>query len=249
MSATTAETEPDFTGRLLNALQEDEFVLHAQSIVPLVPQADGRGFNEVFVRFQEEDDKLLPPGMFLPVLEEVGMLPVLDRWVINRMARHVRAGLKQNSTWNVPRYVVNLSDDTLEDKEFGEYVLQYAGDSYLSGGVLGFDISCESALGHLESLIELMEDLRPHGCSLTVAGYDGNHDVIPELKILEPDYVKITAPRVDPARVPEISRVCHEIGAQTIAEQVENAKVLDHLRRCKVDFAQGFGLAKVKPLE
>ena len=83
----------DITDRLLSALQEDEFVLHSQAILPLIPQTDGRGFNEIFIRFQEEDEKLLPPGSFFPMLEEVGMLPFLDRWVINRLARFVRAGL------------------------------------------------------------------------------------------------------------------------------------------------------------
>ena len=46
----------------------------------------------------------------------------------------------------------------------------------------------------------------------------------------------------------EINRMCHELGAQTIAEHVEDSQVLDHLRRCKIDFGQGFELAKVEPL-
>jgi EAL domain-containing protein (putative c-di-GMP-specific phosphodiesterase class I) len=240
--------DDDTVDRLLSAMQEDEFVLHSQAIVPLVPQTDGRKFSEIFIRYQEEDAQLLPPGTFFPVFEEVGILPLLDRWVVNRMARHVRAGLERDSLWKVPRYIVNLSDETLADEEFGAYVLQYADKSYLSGGVIGFDISCDSALANLESVLELMDGLRPHGCSLTVAGFDGNEDVLPALKVLEPDFVKINASKVDPARVPEINRTCHELGVQTIAEQVENPQVLDHLRRCKVDFAQGFGLAKVEPL-
>lgn len=238
----------DINNRLMTALQEDEFVLHSQPIVALVPQTDDRAFNEIFIRFREEDTKLLPPGMFLPVLREAGMLPVLDRWVVNRIARHVRSGLRIDSLWNVPRYIVNLSDETLADDDFGEYVLQYADDSYLSGGVLGFDISCDSALAHLESLMKLMEGLGPHGCSLTVAGFDGSAEALPKLKMLEPDFVKVDASKVDPARMAEINRICLQLGAQTIAEQVENPGSLDHLRRCKVDYAQGFGLAKVEPL-
>jgi EAL domain-containing protein (putative c-di-GMP-specific phosphodiesterase class I) len=246
------KTEPDaqkgIAERLLSALQEDEFVLYFQPIVSFTPQPDGRAFNEIFVRFQEEDAKLLPPGTFFPVLEEVGMLPYLDRWVVNRLARHVRAGLKFNPDWDVPRYMVNLSDETLADEEFGEYVLQYADDSYLSHGVLGFDISCDSAQANRESLLHLMEELRPHGCSLTVAGFDGSDATLAELKAFEPDFVKISATAVDPAKVPEINRMCHDLGAQTIAEHVEDKQVLDHLRRCKIDFGQGFGLAKVEPL-
>jgi EAL domain-containing protein (putative c-di-GMP-specific phosphodiesterase class I) len=156
--------------------------------------------------------------------------------------------LKIDLQWDVPRYIVNLSDETLADEKFGEYVLQYAADSYLSGGVLGFDIACDSAQANRESLLQLMEGLRPHGCSLTVAGFDGNDACLAELKALEPDFVKISASTIDPAKVPDINRMCHDLGAQTIAEHVENNRVLDHLRRCKTDYAQGFGLAKVEPL-
>jgi len=245
-----SEPEPrkDIAERLLSALQGDEFVLYCQPIVAFNPQPDARAFNEIFVRFQEEDDRLLPPGAFFPVLEEAGMLPDLDRWVVDRLARFVRAGLEINPDWNVPRYIVNLSDETLADQEFGTYVLRYVDTSYLSGGVLGFDISCESAMANRESLRNLMEELRPHGCSLTVAGFDGSDASLAELKTLEPDYVKISATTVDPAKVSEINRMCHELGAQTIAEHVEDSQVLDHFRRCKIDFGQGFELAKVEPL-
>ncbi|HWH46526.1 MAG TPA: EAL domain-containing protein, partial [Burkholderiales bacterium] len=79
--------------RLMASLQQDEFVLYAQSILPLVPQSGERPFQEIFVRFKEEDAKLLPPGTFFPVLEEAKLLPYLDRWVANRLARWVRSAV------------------------------------------------------------------------------------------------------------------------------------------------------------
>jgi EAL domain-containing protein (putative c-di-GMP-specific phosphodiesterase class I) len=243
-----AEPQKDIADRLMSALQQDEFVLYSQVIRALVPHADDRPFYEIFVRFKEEDAKLLPPGSFFPVLEEVGMLPYLDRWVVNRLARHVRAGLKVKPTWNVPRYIVNLSDGTLADAKFGSYVMQYVSDSYLSGGVLGFDISCDSAMANRKPLMRMMDELRPHGCTLTIAGFDGSVAMLAELKAIQPNFVKISAVGIDPAKVPDINRVCHALGAQTIAEHVENAKVLEHLRRCKIDFGQGFLIAKVEPL-
>ena len=236
------------TDRLLSALQEDEFVLYTQAILPLVPKFNGRPFNEIFIRFQEEDDKLLPPGTFFPMLEEVGMLPYLDRWVVNRMARFVRAALKVDRAWDVPRYIVNLSDETLVEGGFGDYVLKYADDSYLSAGVLGFDISIDSAVAHRQAVLTLMAKLRPHGCTLSLAGFDGTPAMVATLKGFEPNYIKFSAINADPAKIPELNKMCHDLGAQTIAEHVENIRVLDHLRRCKIDFAQGFGIGKVEPL-
>src|SRR5262252_4179515 len=92
----------DIANRLVAALQGDEFVLYAQSIVPLGSGADDWPFQEIFVRFAEEDAKLLPPGSFLPVLDEFHLLPFLDRWVVNRLARWVRSGLSIKPEWHIP---------------------------------------------------------------------------------------------------------------------------------------------------
>jgi EAL domain-containing protein (putative c-di-GMP-specific phosphodiesterase class I) len=242
------EPQKEIADRLMSALQQDEFVLYSQSIVPLVTQGDDWVFQEIFVRFKEEDAKLLPPGTFFPVLEEVGMLPYLDRWVVNRLARWVRNGLKILPDWPIPRSNVNLSDETVADAKFGTYVLQYVAGSYLSGGVLGFEVSCDSAIANREALGRLMSGLRPHGCGLTLSGFDGSDKMLELLKSLKPDFVKISARAVDPARVPEINRMCHSLRARTIAEYVENDRVLEHLRRCKVDFGQGFGISPVESL-
>jgi EAL domain-containing protein (putative c-di-GMP-specific phosphodiesterase class I) len=246
--ANETESRNDIAESLFAAMQEDKFVLHWQPIVSIDSQDEAWPLHEIFVRFKEEDDQLLPPGAFLPMLREVGLLPYLDRWVVNRLARHVRDSFRNDPQWNVPRFVVNLSDETLADRDFGNYVLQYADESYLSGGILGFDVSHLSAVAHRESLCKLMEDLRPHGCCLTVAGFDGNDSSWPELQAFEPEFVKINASGFDSEKVTDINRKCHELGAQTIAEYVEDGQMLDQLRRCHIDFAQGFGLAKVEPL-
>lgn len=242
------ETERDIAARLISALQRDEFVLYTQSIVPLTSKGDDRAFQEIFVRFKEEDAKLLPPGTFFPVLEECGLLPYLDRWVVNRLARFVRNGLKFLPDWKIPRYNVNLSNETLADPKFSDYVLKYVDNSYLSGGALGFEISCDSAMANREPLRRLMTGLRPHGCDLTVAGFDGSEALLVELKAVEPDFIKISALNVDPAKVFEINRMCHSLRARTVAENIENARVLEHLRRCKVDFGQGFEISPVELL-
>jgi len=242
------ETQRDIADRLMAALQQDEFVLYAQSIVALGSQGDGRAFQEIFVRFKEEDAKLLPPGSFFPVLEECHLLPYLDRWVVNRLARFVRSGLKFLPDWKVPRYNVNLSDETLADPKFVGYVLKYVDNSFLSGGVVGFEVSCDSAVANREPLQHLMSGLRPHGCTLTIAGFDGSKESLTELKTFQPDFVKISALSIDPAKVSEINRMCRSQQIRTIAENIENERVLEHLRRCKIDFGQGFEISQVEAL-
>src|SRR5258706_5727873 len=106
------EPQTDIVDRLFSALQEDEFVLYCQSIVSFLPHIDGRELNEIFVRFQEEDAILLPPGTIFPVIEEAGMLPYLDRWGVNRLAPLVRTSLKINTNLELPDYHLQLSGRT-----------------------------------------------------------------------------------------------------------------------------------------
>lgn len=245
---TGPDSDKDIASRLLAALQQDEFVLYAQSIVPLIAQPAGHPFQEIYVRFREEDAKLIPPGSFFPMLDDCNMLPYLDRWVVNRLARWVRSGLKLKPDWKVPRCNVNLSKDTLADAQFAQYVLKYVVDSYLTGGVLGFDIPAETAMGNSGFLLSLIAALRPHGCTFTIAGFNGSDSMLSKVEGFEPDFIKISALTLDPARLMEINRMCHAVGAKTIVEQVENARVLEHLRRCKIDFAQGFAISPVEAL-
>jgi len=234
--------------RLIAALQQDEFVLYAQNIMPLAPQAGQRRFQEIFVRFKEEDTKLLPPGTFFPVLEECKLLPYLDRWVANRLARWVRSAVSIKPNWLIPRNNVNLSDATLSDPGYGEYVRKYVDNSYLSGGALGFEIALDSAIAHEKSLRKLMTEVRPYGCSLTLSGFDGSTASFSELKDLTPNFIKISAASVSLARLSEINRKCQTLRIKTIVEHVESGKMLQYLRQSKIDFAQGFAISPVKPL-
>ena len=234
--------------RLIAALQQDEFVLYAQTIMPLAPKSGERRFQEIFVRFKEEDAKLLPPGTFFPVLEECKLLPYLDRWVANRLARWVRSAVIIKPDWVVPRSNVNLSEATLTDPEYGKYVRKYVSDSYLSNGALGFEISLDTAIAHDASVQKLMTELRPYGCSLTLSGFDGSKASFSQLKVLTPSYIKFSALSVSLAKLAEINRMCQALGIKTIVEHVESSQMLQNLRQAKIDFAQGFEISPVKAI-
>jgi EAL domain-containing protein (putative c-di-GMP-specific phosphodiesterase class I) len=250
------QEDKNIADRLVSALQGDEFVLYAQNIVPLVPGAHEWPFQEIFVRFKEEDAKLLPPGSFLPLLDEYKLLPYLDRWVVNRLARWVRTVLAIKPEWKIPRSNVNLSSATLLDPEFGRYTRKYVEDSFLSNGVLAFEVTWHDVIAHAEPLRRLIEELRPYSCGFTLAGFDGSKASYTVIETLVPDFVKISLTLThDMERVPahaekvkEIHHRCALIGVKTIAEQVESAGVLEQLRKAKIDFAQGYGVAEVKML-
>ena len=250
------ESQKNISDRLMSALQRDEFVLYVQSIIPLAAHHEGMPFQEIYVRFKEEDDKLLPPGSFFSILEESQLLPHLDRWVVNRLGRWVRSALTIKPDWLIPRSNVNLSGATLADPTFGEYVRLNVDESNLSEGALGFEISWDNATEHRDSLKRLMAELRPLGISFTVADFNGSESSFAMLEDLTPDFVKISFSIVNSVdsdqsnanQFSEISRRCELLAIKTIAEGVEDSKSLARLRLGSVDFAQGFAVSAVLPL-
>lgn len=233
--------------RVVSALQEDRFVLHAQTIAPL-SSASSQPFQEVFVRYRDEDDNLLPPGSFLYILEEHKLLAFLDRWVVNRLARWSRDLLRVRPDWKVPRSNVNLATDTIVDPEFPEYVRQHLLRSPLSQDGIGFEIDWESAVAYQDHLRRLMSELRPLGCLFTLADFDGQDVSFEMLKTFAPHLVKINATTLDLCRLAEINRRCHLLECKTIVEYVERVDALQALRSANTDFAQGFALSSVNPL-
>jgi EAL domain-containing protein (putative c-di-GMP-specific phosphodiesterase class I) len=239
--------QKNIADKLIAALKTGGFVLYAQRILDL-RATDKRPFQEVLVRFKEEEEKLLPPGTFFPMLEEYRLLPYVDRWVVSRLATWIQESRAKNPPgWVAPANGVNLSEDTLREPKFADFVAKHIQNSRLPEGTLAFEVGWDTALVHSEQLKSIMALLRPAGCRFTFAGFDGSDGSFSFLKLLKPDFVKLTYGIVKDIgralaaseRAESINQKLHAMGIKTIAEFVESHEVLDSLRVVEVDFAQG----------
>src|SRR5262249_29703925 len=144
--------------RFITQLKEENFVLFYQPIVPAAAGSQPR-FREILVRYKEEEEDLLPPGSFLPILEEEGLLHILDRWVVGRLlrwGRDVQAGGKR-----MPHCSVNLSIQTvLRDPGFGDYVLRGSQKLGISPSSIAFEIMTTDLLANREAVAKMMAPLR-----------------------------------------------------------------------------------------
>jgi Amt family ammonium transporter len=237
--------QKNIADKLISALKTGGFLLYAQQILPLA--GSERPFQEILVRFREEEEKLLPPGTFFPMLQEYRLLPYLDRWVVSRLASWVQESRARTPGWPVPANGVNLSEDTLREPKFADFVAKNIENSKLPEGVFTFELAWDTALLHAEPLKSMQAQLGPLGCRFTFAGFDGSEGSFSFLKILKPDFVKLTYGTVKDVgkglaaseKVESINSKCHAMGIKTIAEFVESQEVLDQLRLIEVDFAQG----------
>ena len=242
--------------RLVSALRQEEFVLYCQAIVPPVLGQVHRPFQELLIRFQEEEAKLLPPGLFFPLLEDYRLLPFIDRWVVSRVTQWLRTARSVRHDWEVPRNNINLSSDTLYDPHFAQFTRNHIRTADLPAGALSFEISWPDAVHHAESLRSMAAWLKETGCGFTLAEFDGREDAFATIEEFAPDFIKISSRIVGnmeravsgSAEVEFIHSRCHALGIKTIAECVESDALRQRLARIGVDYVQGFGVSIPRPL-
>jgi EAL domain-containing protein (putative c-di-GMP-specific phosphodiesterase class I) len=253
----TADDTNDTLNPLIGALRRGHYLLYCQNIQPLASQPGRvvRPYQEVLIRYLEEETRLLPPGMFFPVLQELGLMALLDCWVVSQVLKLQQAGIAGRPGWIAPRNSINLAEDSVIDPEFADFVVAQLAKWNPSADTLSFEVLEVVALSHIEALLDLISTLAPRGCSFGIGSFKGSPEQMTLLDTLPLAFVKIDGSLIrkilvsqaDQARVARIHKRCHELGIVTIAELVEDLETLTLLTDMGVDYAQGFQISQPAP--
>lgn len=251
ISDITGWSQPE--AKLAHAFAHDHFILFYQTILKLAPGGDNRSHIEIFVRLQEEELNLTPPGTFLPILEHYNFGPRLDRHVVHKtLAWYAARAGKNESVIHI-----NLCAGTLSDKDFPAFVGNEIAASGLRGGEsICFEIPDVDILDEPGTL-EFVKGLKGVACRIAVGSVERESIPFQAIKFLEPDYVKIGGPlirqlardKMAAAKVRAAVKACREFKIQTVAQYVEDAPTLKLLKRMEADYAQGYGISKPGPLK
>lgn len=235
--------------RLREALAKNELTLYCQPVVALA----GGGFPmaEVLVRLLEEEKALLPPGEFLPVFEQYGLMPELDLWVVRGVLRHIVRGSR------VARFSVNVSSQSLAGDGFLKAVAVELVSAAVSGTALLFEIDEADSLARLGAAVKFARGARAIGCGLILDGFGRRSRSFAALEALQVDFVKVDGSIVRrllsgkraEAKLRAIRKVGDAMGYQLVAEMVEDQDILVRLKALGVDFAQGFGICQPHAIE
>jgi len=240
---------------LIGALQRGHYLLYCQSIEKLAGRRDERPFQEILIRFLEEERRLLPPGMFFPILREQGLMALLDCWVVSQVLKLQQVGLSGRPGFVVPRTSINLSEASIKDPEFATFVVAQLNKWNPAADTLCFEILASDALELDRSFEELVAALATRGCGFAIGSMGGDDRSLELLERVPVGYAKIDGRLVrqllgDPASRASIERIharCRELGVLTVAEMVEDIPTKDMLRGMGIDYAQGFGISEPAP--
>lgn len=236
--------------RLARAVENDEFCLYCQPILALGAGA-GYPFAEVLVRMRQEEAALLPPGDFFPAFEHYRMLPQLDRWVLRHTLKAMASGSR------IERFTINLSGQTLEDRQFAPFVATQLAAHGVPAAAVFFEIDESDTLRRLAAAEEFAAAYRAIGGNVMVDAFGRRSVSFAAVKALAPAFLKVDGSIIRKLLTSESAQkkmnallsVARALGFGLIAEFVEENDVLLRLRALGVGYAQGFGVYQPQPLE
>jgi len=252
----TQDPENLTTRRLIEALNTNQFVLYCQPIERLRPAQPEVRYLEILVRFLEEEQKLLPPGSFLPVLSEAGLMPLLDRWVVRGVLQWLVRQRDSFPNRALPRCSINLSVSTLRERHFASFVRQELAASTISPEKLSFEIALDDIRQHKQAFVDFSTKLKALNCPIAVSGIGVGVISLPGLHRLGVRVIKIDGSLVrnlgrKQAALDKLHTIIDAaigLGLHSVAEMVEEPETITILRQAGVDYAQGFGIGLPIPI-
>jgi len=243
---TRRHSEMHWVARITKALEQDRFILHKQKMVSLAGPAVTH--YEVLVRMIDEENNIIPPSAFIPAAERFNLMPAIDRWVIEQTFAYLSRCYKKKGPRL--RLSINLSGASISEENFLEYIQQQLKHYQILPEDICFEITETAAIHRLSQATKLIHQLNNAGCQFALDDFGSGLSSFAYLKNMPVDYLKIDGnfvrdiveDPIDYAMVSAIHEVGKSMGIKTIAEFVENAKIINLLRKIGIDYAQGYGV-------
>jgi len=246
------QEQMNWVSKLTQCLEHNQFVLYAQPIVATNDTESNNISYEILLRMTE-GEKIIPPGAFLPAAERYNKITQIDRWVVSNTLSMIK---DQHEFLEKTDHVsINLSGVSLADTSFMKFLADEIDRSDLQNKIC-FEITETAAVTNLSAATRAINILHGMGIRFSLDDFGSGLSSFAYLKNLRVDYLKIdghfvkdivTDP-IDRAMVNSIHEVGSVMGKMTIAEFVENDEILSVLRDIGVDYVQGFGIGKPRPL-
>ncbi|MFT4937177.1 MAG: diguanylate cyclase (GGDEF)-like protein/PAS domain S-box-containing protein [Paraglaciecola sp.] len=247
-------SELNWVSHINHALENNCFELHYQHYHSLSKATSGHHY-EILLRMRDQDNKVVLPGVFLPAAERHNLTSQIDRWVIQYYFKWLAEHPEHKE--QVTRCNINLSGHSLADKELKLFVLNAFEKHSIPYNKICFEISESMAIVKMDETLEFINLFQQLGCAFALDDFGSGFSSYGYLKNLPVDQIKIDGnfvknilvDPIDMAMVCSIKDVVKAMGMETVAKFVESKEIMVALGRVGVDYAQGYGVAKPKPLD
>ncbi|WP_460953269.1 EAL domain-containing protein [Pseudomonas marginalis] len=243
----------DLESALRQAVEHDEFTLHYQ---PKVEVASGRLCAlEALLRWERPDYGAVSPAVFVPILESLGLIVPVGRWVIEQVCRQI-AEWQQGPIGPV-EVSVNVSGHQLIEGDLIADIARLLKQHQVEPHWLEVELTEGSLMENTQHTIASLQRLHTMGVKISIDDFGTGYSSLAYLRRFPIDTLKIdiafirevTSNPQDAAITRTIIELAHSLNLRVVAEGVETQAQLAFLKEAGCDQIQGYLFSRPLPVE
>ncbi|OYY93900.1 MAG: hypothetical protein B7Y41_09385 [Hydrogenophilales bacterium 28-61-23] len=239
--------------RLRRAVAQNELRVHFQPQVDIA--SDEIVGAEALVRWQSPEEGLIPPGRFIPIAEQTGLIEAIGRWVLLETCR-------QGQRWHAAglpplTLAVNVSPRQIMHGDLVETVAAILKETGFPAQRLELEMTESALMDDQDHVLDVLGRLRTLGVRIAIDDFGTGYSSLAYLKRFPIDVLKVDKSFVDD--IPRLSddmeitatiiAMAHTLRLKVMAEGVETQAQLDFLKAHGCDFYQGYLKSQALPPE
>jgi len=239
---------------LEQALEREEFVLYFQPIVNL-GSFTMAGF-EALVRWVSPTRGFVPPGEFIPIVEESHLIHPVGRWILRKGCEVLKRLAAVSSAHGEPIFMnVNLSGKQLATPDYFDEIKEAIEISGIDPSQLKLEITESLLMNNLDIATELLDKCRDLGVRIALDDFGTGYSSLGYLRRLPVNTIKVDRSFVKPILedvgsgkiLRAISALAHSLGMDLVAEGIETQDQAYAIAALGFEYGQGFLFSKAVP--
>jgi diguanylate cyclase (GGDEF)-like protein len=245
----------DVEHALHGAIGRQEMRLYHQPIIDITT-GQLSGF-EALIRWLRSDGTLVPPGDFIPIAEETGIINEIGAWALREALTELRGWINDGVVSPTTTTSVNVSPRQIADPNFADVVRDALEQTGVSPHLLWIEMTESMMLEEPELAQSTLRHIRATGVRIALDDFGTGYSSLSLLQQFPIQRIKIDRAFVqglgersnDRSLVTTIIAMARSMGLDLVAEGVENVTQLLALRELGCDKAQGFMISHPVPAE
>ncbi|MBE9227374.1 EAL domain-containing protein [Phormidium sp. LEGE 05292] len=238
---------------LRKAIQQEEFLVHYQPIISLIT-GKITGF-EALVRWQHPTKGIIPPGLFIPLAEETGLINSIGKLVLSKACHQIQQWYQDKLTNESICMSVNISARQFAQLDIVEQIDQIVTETQINPENLKLEITESAFINNAQSAKAILQELRQRKIQLSIDDFGTGYSSLSYLHNFPVDTLKVDRSFVSKldgtseslGLIPAIKKIAETMKMTVVAEGIETEKQLAQLRELNCEFGQGYFFAKPLP--
>ena len=232
----------DWKKILEDHLENRNLKLHFQPVVNVSDMHQLLHY-ETFVRLPSPEGEDIPAGQFLPIAERLGLIPAMDRLIVETLVSRLDSSKSSNT-----KYAVNLSLASLKSQEFLDWLFDFLSRNPLRARQLVIETTEGAAYSELKAITGIADRLHQLGSEFSLDHFGLGFNPFGYLVSLKPHYIKIHGSYIrdietNPGNyffVRSMTNIARTLEITVIADEVETENQRAKLQELALDGIQGY---------